>query len=116
MLVISCTHIFFASHGDVCTFLSLSFMKYNVVKTLCDEVIIFFQELLFTWHIFSCGFVSLKVNNGEHKGPSRVHRISRKRVNFRNSYENKLIVNFDTSKLFSVAPANQLEGCYLSIN
>ena len=43
MLVISCTLIFFffASHGNVCTFLSLSFMKYNVLKTLCDDVIIF---------------------------------------------------------------------------
>ena len=37
---------FFASHGNVCTFLSLSFMKYNVLKTLCDDVIIFSRELL----------------------------------------------------------------------
>lgn len=29
---------FFASHGNVCTFLSLSFMKYNVLKTPCDTV------------------------------------------------------------------------------
>lgn len=46
MLVISCTFFFFfASHGNVCTFLSLSFMKYNVLKTPCDTVIIFAPEL-----------------------------------------------------------------------
>lgn len=60
---------FFASHGNVCTFLSLSFMKYNVLKTLCDDVIIFsgpvsgvvwgfvvFVSLIFRWIIADyCG-------------------------------------------------------------
>lgn len=34
-------------------FKSLSFMKYNVLKTLCDDVIIFFRELFFSYLGFS---------------------------------------------------------------
>lgn len=53
---------FFASHGNVCTFLSLSFMKYNVLKTLCDDVIIFSQELFWVFCCCCICFPKFQVN------------------------------------------------------